>query len=329
MVARLAGRLPAALVAPPSDLPGGATALAAARRHSDGALVVYAGGASGVLNVWTAAAADGDATSLSFRRARTARLASAPLTALALLRGRSAATLPLALVGAADGRLLAYSGDAGATAGGRPAHAGGALTALAVGGAAVVSGGADGAVRVWSLAEGRHPWAKAAPPPTAELAAGGGASITCVAASPDGASVAAGGDDGGVRVWDVRARADAPALVLPAGDDRVAGVGCGGGGGLAVACGSTLTLFDGATAASSTVIPAALRCAAVSGHVVAAGTEEGVVAAWRAGGDGDAALLPVRPGAGVAAVAMVGGGEGGDDALVSAHDDGGVVVVVG
>ena len=224
IAARLAVRAPTVIA---SDLLApSVTSLAAATRHTDGALLVYAGGGNGQLGVWV-----GPSRAL---RAHRVAPASTGVTALALLRppaGRDGG-LPLALAGCGDGRLVAYSADAGGVAGARGAAHTDALSALAVGGASLVSAGWDGAVRLWSLADGRHPWAKSCPPPTLER--GCGAPVWCVAVTADARTLAAGTDDGVVRVWDVRAAGDAPALTLTAGDDYVAGVGFVEGGGRSV-----------------------------------------------------------------------------------------------
>ena len=323
IAARLEGRAPTVIA---SDLLApSATSLAAATRHTDGALLVYAGGGTGQLGVWVGPA-----------RARAHRVAPAGtgVTALALLRppaGRDGG-LPLALAGCGDGRLVAYSADAGGVAGARVGAHTDALSALAVGGASLMSAGWDGAVRLWSLADGRHPWAKSSPPPTLER--GCGAPVWCAALTADARTLAAGTDDGVVRVWDMRSAGDAPVLTLTAGDDYVAGVGFVEGAAelcLATACGSTLATLDARAPASpptaSIALPAALRCACVSGGVVAAGTDSGGVALWTPGDSPP--VIDARPGAGVAAVALVGGGEGRDDAVVTVHDDGGVVAVVG
>jgi WD40 repeat protein len=65
--------------------------------------------------------------------------------------------------------------------------------ALAPDGGAAVSGGADGAVRLWDLEAGRE----------RHLLQPGGAAVWSVAFSPDGRHVAAGDHDGFVRLWDV------------------------------------------------------------------------------------------------------------------------------
>ena len=115
---------------------------------------------------------------------RAAALGSQPLTSLALVpapgRGH-----PVVLCGSYDASVHAYSVESGRAAGAWAAH-GDAVSCLDLvpGRQQLVTASWDATAKVWSLAEGRHPWAAVgSPQPLATLPAASG--VWALAASQD------------------------------------------------------------------------------------------------------------------------------------------------
>jgi WD40 repeat protein len=123
-------------------------------------------------------------------------------------------------------------------------------------GRAVVSGGDDGAVRVWEPGSGR----------SVTLTAGGGP-IRAVAFSPDGRLVAAGDVDGRVRLWDWRPRRLVGRMRLPSAVNPQQYVG-----GIAFTAGGSLLVVGGGAGV--------LRLVRSGGGRVGIGGAGGVAVAW-------------------------------------------------
>lgn len=102
-----------------------------------------------------------------------------------------------------DGKLVAMSDASGLitirnTQGWKPVrqvtHPGGATTVVfARGGSALLSGGYDGAIRIWDLRTGKQ----------TSVIGGAHGTIWTLDLAPDGSRVAAAGEDGVIRIWDL------------------------------------------------------------------------------------------------------------------------------
>ena len=216
-----------------------------------------------------------------------------------------------------------------------------------------VTGGRDGAVRIWDLRSGRPVWTVEAHP---------GAWVSGASLSPDGRQVASAGDDGVVAIWDVETKEkrvvahlgrddatgvgfspDGERLILPRLDGTVRIVPAGGDGPVTVLRGHAGLVWaaafspDGRRAVSagmdgtariwnlstgaSTVLrhPDAVMGASFSpdGQLVATAGADGVVRVWDASGSGPRVSIRVdaQP---VNSVRFSGDGR----RLVTAGDDG-------
>lgn len=185
----------------------GCAVAAAAAGVSDlaGELFVYSASHSGAVRVHSLPSGE---------QVRAAGLSEQPLTSVALLPlgGEAGGRRhPLLLCGSYDACIHAYSPDYGARQGsfqaagdavaclrvlGGPASSGTAHVPSASSSSRLLAGSWDGQVKVWELAEGRHPWAAGLAQPLAQLAAP--CSVWAAAASEDGQLVLAGGAGAGL-----------------------------------------------------------------------------------------------------------------------------------
>ena len=131
---------------------------------------------------------------------RSINLCEQPLTSVALLQpastsGGSGGRHPLALCGAFDARVHAYSADTGRQLGSFQVAGDAVACVQVVGGAEgssrLLTAAWDGSLKLWEAAEGREPWAASFAQPLSSAAAPSG--VWALAASPEGHTVIAGG----------------------------------------------------------------------------------------------------------------------------------------
>ncbi|PRW57088.1 beach domain-containing [Chlorella sorokiniana] len=231
----------------------------------------------------------------SGEQARSINLCEQPLTAVALLQpsssngSSSGPRHPLALCGAFDARVHAYSADTGRKLGSFQAADDTVACVQVVGsasGSRLLTAAWDGSLKLWEAAEGREPWAASFSQPLSSAAAPSG--VWALAASPEGHTVVAGTEDGVVAAWDWRQPPRPPLwqLQLVADGGYVGGLALcpGGTAAVAAAADGSLSLLDlrrsGEVAASVVPAGAPLRCCATDGHVAVAGDEGGALHLW-------------------------------------------------
>lgn len=183
---------------------------------------------------------------------RSITLCEQPLTCVALLQPASSsgsgsgARHPLALCGAFDARVHAYSADTGRKLGSFQA-AGDTVACVQLvrggSGSRLLTAAWDGSLKLWEATEGREPWAASFTQPLSSVAAPSG--VWALAASADGHVVIAGGHGQGFGLS-----------------------GCG--------CAVTRMCRDGLGTLIHWLLTPTLLPPAAS----AAGTEDGIVAAW-------------------------------------------------
>lgn len=224
---------------------------------------------------------------------RATRLSQQPLTSLVLHRsavGGVRRGLPLALSGCYDGCVWAYAPTAGVIKGNFSAHVD-AVSCMDITpcGATLATASWDCSLKVWSLAEGRHPWDSTLPQPTAAITDLPGG-VWAVALSEDGSTGIVGTEDGDVSLIDLR-QGGSVAWQFHLGDDYVGGVAVlpDGRHVVSATADGMLALLD--TRKSGSYAPlvatancaAPLRCCMTDGAVALAGSESGELVLWDVG----------------------------------------------